>query len=343
MKETANTDAVPPLRVGLTYNVKSDKQSDLEDEEAEYDSFDTVLAIKRALEEEPCSVELIEADDELPMKLQRSRPDIVFNIAEGRRGRGREAQVPAILNYYRIPYTGSDETTLCIALDKALTKRLLATYKIRTPKYRVISGEHGHWEGAFVMPAIVKPNAEGSSKGISDVAIAADREQLKSLVERNIALYRQDMLVEEYVDGREFTVGVLGNGEDTRVFVPMEIVYLNKSADYNIYSYQVKQNYKTLIRYDCPAAISVQTEAEMIRAARKIYDALCCRDFARMDFRLSKDGKLYFIEINPLPGLAPGYSDYPMLAAFSGVGYSELVRGVLKSALKRHGMNLPRR
>lgn len=343
MKETANTDAVPPLRIGLTYNVKSDQQSDLEDDEAEYDSFDTVLAIKRALEEEPCSVELIEADDELPMKLQRGRPDIVFNIAEGRRGRGREAQVPAILNYYRIPYTGSDETTLCIALDKALTKRLLATYKIRTPKYRVISREHGHWNGAFVLPAIVKPNAEGSSKGISDVAIAADAEQLKILVERSIALYRQDMLVEEYVGGREFTVGVLGNGEDTRVFPPMEIVYLNKNADYHIYSYNVKQNYKTLIHYDCPAAISAQTESEMIRAARKIYDMLCCRDFARMDFRLSEDGKLYFIEINPLPGLAPGYSDYPMLAEFSGVGYSELVRGVLKSALKRYGINLPPR
>ncbi len=343
MKETANSDAVPPLRIGLTYNVKSDKQSELEDEEAEYDSIDTVLAIKQALEEEPCCVELIEADDELPMKLLRSRPDVVFNIAEGRRGRGREAQVPAILNYYRIPYTGSDETTLCIALDKALTKRLLATYKIRTPKYRVISREHGHWNGAFVMPAIVKPNAEGSSKGISDVAIATDRVQLKSLVERNIALYRQDMLVEEYVDGREFTVGVLGNGEDTRVFPPMEIVYLDKSADYNIYSYHVKQNYKTLIRYDCPANISAETEMEMMRAARKIYDALCCRDFARMDFRLSEDGKLYFIEINPLPGLAPGYSDYPMLAAFSGVGYSELVRGVLKSALKRYGISLPRR
>ena len=137
-------------------------------------------------------------------------------------------------------------------MDKALTKRLLATYKILTPKYRVISREHGHWNGAFALPAIVKPNAEGSSKGISDVAIATDAEQLKILVERSIALYRQDMLVEEYVGGREFTVGVLGNGEDTRVFPPMEIVYLDKNADYHIYSYNVKQNYKALIHYDCP-------------------------------------------------------------------------------------------
>ncbi len=255
----------------------------------------------------------------------------MFNIAEGRRGRGREAQVPAILNYYRIPYTGSDETTLCIAWDKALTKRLLATYKIRTPKYRVISREHGHWEGAFVMPAIVKPNAEGSSKGISDVAIAADIEQLKRLVVRNIELYQQDMLVEEYVDGREFTVGVLGNGGDTRVFAPMEIVYLNKSADYNIYSYQVKQNYKTLIRNDCPAAISAQTEEEMMRAARKIYDTLCCRDFARMDFRLSKDGKLYFIEINPLPGLAPGTAIIPCWRRFPAWGIPSLCAAYSKA------------
>ncbi len=343
MKETANTDAVPPLRVGLTYNVKSGTKTDIEDEEAEYDSLETVLAIKQALEEEPCSVELLEANDQLPQKLLQSRPDIVFNIAEGRKGRGREAQVPAILNYYHIPFTGSDETTLCIALDKALTKRLLATYKIRTPKYRVISREHSRWNGAFALPAIVKPNAEGSSKGISDVAIAANTEELRTLLNRSLSQYRQDMLVEEYIDGREFTVGILGNGDDTLVFRPMEIVYLNKHSDYHIYSYQVKQNYKTLIRYDCPASISAQVEAEMMRTARKIYDALCCKDFARMDFRLSPEGKLYFIEINPLPGLAPGYSDYPMLADFTGMGYSELVRGVLKSALKRYGLTLPRR
>lgn len=338
MKESASPDAVPPLLVGLTYNLKSNVKSEVEDEEAEYDSFDTVLAIKQALEDETCRIELFEADNQLPAKLMEHKVDIVFNIAEGIQGRGREAQVPAILNYYRIPYTGSDETTLCIALDKALTKRLLATYRIRTPRYRVISKEQKSWSGAFAFPAIVKPNAEGSSKGISDIAIAADAAELRNLVFRNIELYHQDMLVEEYIGGREFTVGVLGNGSDTRVFSPMEIIYLDKKNKYSIYSYTVKQNYKTLICYECPAALSAETEAEMMRTARRIFDALSCRDFARIDFRLSPEGKLYFIEINPLPGLAPGYSDYPMLAAFNGMDYTALVRGVLQSALKRYGL-----
>jgi D-alanine-D-alanine ligase len=147
------------------------------------------------------------------------------------------------------------------------------------------------------------------------------------------------MLVEEYIGGREFTVGIVGNGEDLRVFPPMEIVYLEKKNQFNIYSYNVKQNYKKLIRYDCPAALDADTEAEMMNTARKIYEILDCKDFARMDFRLSEDGLLYFIEINPLPGLAPGYSDFPMLAEFNGVDYASLVRSILKSALKRHGLN----
>ena len=143
---------------------------------------------------------------------------------------------------------------------------------------------------------------------------------------------------DRYVDGREFTVGILGNGEETLVFPPMEIVYLEKTR-YNIYSYSVKQNYKKLIRYESPAAVDEETEREMIVTAKKIYENLSCRDFARIDFRLSPDGRLYFIEINPLPGLAPGYSDYPMIAQFNGMDYVSLVRGILESALKRYGLS----
>jgi D-alanine-D-alanine ligase len=264
--------------------------------------------------------------------------DIVFNIAEGIQGRGREAEVPALCNMMRVPFTGSDETTLCIALDKALTKRLLSTYHIRTPKYRVITKDQSRVGGGFTFPAIVKPNAEGSSKGISDVAIVSDIKALRALTEKNIQDYGQDMLVEEYIPGREFTVGILGNGEDTRVFPPMEIIYLDKETEYNIYSFTVKQNYEKLIRYKSPADIEAQIEAEMIRTARKVYDVLQCRDFSRMDFRLAPDGKLHFIEINPLPGLAPGYSDFPMLADFNGTDYRALVRSVLKCALKRYGI-----
>jgi len=324
--------------VGITYNLKKGIAAKAEDSEAEYDNIETVLAIQHALETAGCHVVLMEADESLPGRLKSTPVNMVFNIAEGRQGRGREAEVPALLNLMNIPFTGSDETTLCLALDKALTKRLLSTYRIRTPKYRVISKNQPHISGRFSFPCIVKPNAEGSSKGIPDVCIAANREELTSLVKRNIELYDQDMLVEEYIHGREFTVGLLGNGSELRVFPPMEIIYLDKQSKYNIYSFNVKKNYKKLIRYESPAKISKETEAEMVSMARKIFEILSCRDFARVDFRLSEDGRPYFIEINPLPGLAPGYSDFPMLAAFHSVDYVPLVRGIFDAAVKRYGL-----
>jgi D-alanine-D-alanine ligase len=328
-----------PPRIGLTFNLKKNVVSQAPDNEAEYDNIETVLAIKSALEGAGLTVLLMEADEQMPALLAQHTVDIVFNIAEGIQGRGREAEVPAILNYYRIPFTGSDETTLCIALDKALTKRLLASYRICTPKYFVVSKENKKPVRCAKFPVIVKPNAEGSSKGISDVAIASGNDELNALLEENFRLYGQDMLVEEYIHGREFTVGILGNGSDLRVFPPMEIIYIDKQSRYNIYSFNVKKDYKRLIRYECPAKISPEAEAEMMGMAKKVYNTLQCRDFSRVDFRLSEDGKPYFIEINPLPGLAPGYSDFPMIAEFNGIDYDSLVRAVLESALKRYGFN----
>jgi len=340
----------PRLHVGITYNLKhshrdaaEDSQSaDLEpepaDNEAEYDDISTVLAIKAALEAKHCRVTLLEADNELPLKLMADKPDIIFNIAEGIQGRGRESQVPALLDFYKIPYTGSDETTLCIALDKALTKRILSAYHIKTPKYQVISQAQDKLTGSFHFPVIVKPNAEGSSKGISDASVVLNRNELKELLSKNLKLYKQDMLVEEYISGREFTVGIFGNGRNVYIFPPMEICYIKKDTPFQIYSYNVKRNYQEYIQYKCPADIPKETETEMINTARKVYEVLSVRDFARIDFRLSPDGELYFIEINPLPGLAPSYSDFPMIAEFNGMDYNTLIWNVLESALKRFGM-----
>ena len=338
------------LHVGITYNLKKssrdeksdgypdDLEPDPPDSDAEYDDITTVLAIKAALESKNCRVSLLEVNKDLPVKLMEDKPDIVFNIAEGIGGRGRESEVPALLDLYGIPYTGSDETTLCIALDKALTKRILTSYHIKTPKYQVIKKEQKELTGNFHFPAIVKPNAEGSSKGISDVSVVTNRRELQNLVSRDLKLYKQDMLVEEYISGREFTVGIFGNGDDVHVFSPMEVCYIKKEGQYNVYSYNVKRNYKDYVRYKCPADIPKHIETEMMNTARKIYEVLSCRDFARIDFRLSPDEELYFIEINPLPGLAPGYSDFPMIAEFNGMSYDSLIWNVLKSALQRFGM-----
>ena len=332
-----------PIQVGVVFNLKHAEQSRsaAPDDQAEYDSMDTVLAIERALQRQGCRTILLEADEELPEKLRRHRPDFVFNIAEGRGGRAREAQVPALLSLFDIPFTGSDETTLCIALDKALTKRLLATYRIPTPRYRVYEPGMRVRTAGLRFPVIVKPNAEGSSKGIADVCIAENAAELKSLVEQQIALYGGSVLAEEYIHGREFTVGLLGNGENVSVFPPMEILYHDSPIPgYHVYNYTVKQEYTKYVSYNCPAEISPKLEREIVRLSKKIFLALGCRDFARVDFRLDETGKLYFIEINPLPGLAPHYSDYPMLAEFCGVEYNDLVGSVLRAGAARSGVSL---
>jgi len=334
-----NDSVPPPLIVGIAYNLKKGIASDVEDIEAEYDSYDTIVAIKEAFETVGIKVELMEANADFMEKLKSTYVDIIFNIAEGTFGRGREAQVPAILSFLGIPFSGSDETTLCLALDKALTKRYLSTYDIMTPAYQIIKTPEFKLDSTLQFPMLVKPDSEGSSKGISDLAIVDNEEQLYSIIGKNFKMYGQPMLVEEYVKGREFTVGILGNGSDMRVFEPLEICYLQKDRESTIYSYNVKKNYKKYIEYSCPPLLDAETTEKLKDIAAKIYMALDCRDFSRIDFRLSEDGTIYFIEINPLPGLAPGYSDYPMLAEFCGMDYQNLIVNVLNSALKRYGMN----
>lgn len=324
------------LTIGIIYNLKKGVKTGVIDAEAEYDSIDTVYSIQSALEAEGHHAILLEADKALPEKLRSIPIDIAFNIAEGFHGRYREAQVPAMLNFFGIPYTGSDETTLCLTLDKALTKRLLSTYRIRTPKYALFTPSSPFSKTNLRYPVIIKPNAEGSSKGISDKSIVKSRDELHALLEHNIGLYHEDMLAEEYIEGREFTVGLLGNGTDKKVFPPMEIKYKKETQeDFHVYSYSVKQNYKEYIDYQCPALLPKEKEEEMMSISGKIYDILGCKDFSRIDFRMSADGIIYFIEINPLPGLAPGYSDYPMLAKYCGICYSKLINNILQAAIIR--------
>ncbi|HHY64253.1 MAG TPA: ATP-grasp domain-containing protein, partial [Clostridiaceae bacterium] len=183
-----------------------------------------------------------------------------------------------------------------------------------------------------------KPDYEGSGKGISDLAVVDNRDELDSLVKKNLRLYGEPMLVEEFIMGREFTVGILGNGPDMTVFEPMEICYLSSRREDMIYSYRIKKEYKNYVEYVCPPSLDKEILDKMKNLAATIYTALECRDFSRIDFRLSEDGTVYFIEINPLPGLAPGYSDFPMLAQFCGMDYETLVMNILNSGLKRYNM-----
>lgn len=312
-----------PLPAALVCNLK---RSHADDGEAEFDEPETIEALCAALDSHGCKTTVLEADEGLFRRLEELRPGIVFNIAEGKGGRSREAHIPAILEYMGIPFTGSDAAALAVALDKTLTKRIAASYGVRVPRGFILGGDMP--EG-IRFPLILKPNAEGSSKGINDASVVSDAAELAEK-------FQPGLLAEEYVEGREFTVGLLGNGEKLRVFEPMEIIYKRPTqGDYHVYSYGVKRNFRQFVEYRCPAGLTPEQDAEMKNAARTVFDALSCRDLARADFRMDGQGRIYFIEINPLPGFAPGYSDYPMLAQFNGMEYGELVGAVLDAALAR--------
>lgn len=333
--------ATKAFTVGIAYNLKKGIAAATEDAEAEYDSIETIEAFESVFAKAGLATVRLEQDAHFMTKVMDARPDFVFNIAEGIGGRSREGQVPAMLDILSIPYSGSDCTTLCVALDKALTKRILRSYRVPTPAYLELPPQPiiRQLPRRLRFPVIAKPSCEGSSKGISDLAIADNDRELRQLLERNFRLYGQTMLVEEYIAGREFTVGLLGNGEELRVFEPMEICYLDQERRENsIYSFNVKKNYQQYVRYECPAKLDKKANSTLKKYAATAFKALHCRDFARADFRLAADGTFHFIEINPLPGLAPGYSDYPMLAAANGLDYEHLVLAVLNAALKRHGL-----
>lgn len=260
---------------------KSTNFNEQEDEQAEYDSIGTIESIGKALKKAGCETFFIEAGTELSEKLKKCNPDIVFNIAEGKGGRGREAQVPSMLNYYGIPFTGSDETTLCIALDKGLTKRIVKSCRINQCFFW--EGEETKIPSNLHFPAILKPNAEGSSKGVLGNMIAKKRKELHMILKEKWDRYHQSNLVEEYITGREFTVGILGNGDEKRIFRPMEIVI---SPDGNpdgskVYSFHVKKNYQKYVQYKCPALLDFDIEQKMIQYSKKIFEMLECKDFAR--------------------------------------------------------------
>lgn len=337
MENREEIPVIPRLyTIGIIYNLKKGVKSVIEDIEAEYDNIETVHAIAKVLENNGHETILLEADDSLYTKLKSTKIDLVFNIAEGKNGRGREGQIPAMLSMLNIPYIGSDETTLCIALDKSLTKKLLSTYHIKSPRSILLHPNKSITTSGLKYPLIIKPNAEGSSKGISDVSIVTSHEKLVQLVKNNFSVYKEDMIAEEYIEGREFTVALLGNGDNLKVFRPMEIIFKHPTQDnYHVYSFNVKKDYENHIEYKCPADIDNTLEDKMMKTAEKIFKILECRDFARIDFRISNDMHIYFIEINPLPGLAPKYSDYPMITEFLGIDYDNIIMQIFNAGIER--------
>jgi D-alanine-D-alanine ligase len=312
---------------------------------AEWDTFETIDAVRAALAEFH-EVSLIEANEEAYFKLMSDRPDIVFNIAEGFNGVSREAQIPAMMEMLQLPYTGSDPLTLSICLDKSRAKEILSYYNIPTPRFTLVSKNSKISQNNLKFPFIVKPLHEGSSKGIFNSSIVNNQSELEHEVANVLEKYRQPALVEEFLSGREFTVAILGNGDELTVLPIVEIKFDTLPTGVNpIYSYEAKWIWDRadapLEIFACPAKLSLSLQREIESVCCNAYSILHCRDWCRIDVRLDAGGKPHIIELNPLPGILPKPEDnscFPKAARAAGMNYNQLIQTVLTLAAKRYGL-----
>jgi len=312
---------------------------------AEWDTWETIIAIKESIEIYH-DVTLIDADENAFQKLRKTKPDIVFNIAEGINGQSRESQIPAMLDMLQIPYTGSDALTLGICLNKARTKEILSYHNIPTPRFNVINNYTPIFNHSFEFPLIVKPISEGSSKGIFNSSLVNNYDELNREVKRVIDEYNQSALIEEYLPGREFTAAVIGNSEETKVLPIIEINYDKYPEDVeHLYSYEAKWLLDTKESdfdvFECPASLDSHLEKRVVDTALNTFKVLGCKDWSRVDIRMDKKEMPNVIEINPLPGIMPDpneNSSLPKAARAAGIDYKSLIQGVLYAACKRNGL-----
>jgi len=321
-----------------------------DDEFAEWDSVETIDAVAAALAHHGEVIRL-EAREDFPQRLRDARPDIVFNIAEGLRGPNREAHVPAICEFYGIPYSGSDPFTLALCLDKSRTKEILRANGVPTADWalvREISDLERVASRGWTYPLFAKPVHEGSSKGITERNLAADAASLHSVVAELLDRYAQPVLVETFLPGAEFTCGVLGNGTQARVLpiVGMNFGALPEGA-LPIYGFEAKWLWdrpeNPLDIFSCPAKVSGALRAEIEDVVLRAYSVLGCRDWSRVDVRLDTAGRANIVEVNPLPGILPDPSDnscLPKAARAAGLDYDALIGAALKAAAARQGVTI---
>jgi D-alanine-D-alanine ligase len=323
------------LRVGLAFNLKrlSPSAGCVQDDEAEYDSPSTVDSIRKAIVSHGHVVVDLEADTSFPSTLLASGVDVVFNVAEGARGRSREAHVPSLLELLGISYTGSDPTCMVLTLDKQLAKSVVRNAGVRTAPSVVMTTGEEPLPAGFRFPAMVKPVAEGSSKGVLPTSVARTESEMRTIARDMARRYRQGALVEEFLPGREFTVGILG-GSTITVLPPMEVVF-NTTDEHPVYSFDHKLEPTEEVRYEAPAKISPELAREIASVAERAFVALGCRDVARVDVRIDRDGHPSFIECNPLPGLTPGWSDLCLISEAAGIDYKTLIGRILQPAIDR--------
>ncbi len=326
------------MKVGITYNLGSDyefREDDPSDAAAEFDTPATIDGLRNAIQAFGHEPILIGDGKKLFQWLSQNKADLIFNIAEGYNGRAREAQIPALLDMMQVPYVGSDAVTLGVALDKVMTKQIMKAERIPTAPFLKVSRPED-LNGAGIplrFPLFAKPVHEGTGKGIDATSRIKNYPQLKSKVKYLIKTYKEPVLIEEYLEGDEYTVGILGT--PPKVIGTMQIVFdTSKSEDF--YSYHVKEDYETLVHYICPPKMDPDKLQQIEDIALHSYRVLDCKDFGRVDLRCDAEGNPCFLEINPLAGLNPQHSDLCIIARHNGIHYEELIGRILQSAITRY-------
>lgn len=331
------------FRVGLTFNLKRSASAE---EDAEFDSPETIDAVRSAIEERfPCVP--IEADERVADTLRKERPDLVFNMAECAGGPAREGYIPSILEHLKIPYTGSDPTTLNVCLHKVRAKEILAHHGIPTPPWVLFDAPKIH-ELPFDFPAVVKPLHEGSSKGVKSEGFVRNERELAAQVRRILRECRQPALVEKFLSGREFTVALLGNGRDLEVLPIVEIRFDSlPNGVPPLYSYEAKWIWDTAEKpieiFDCPAKIDRKLRTRIEDLCRAACRALDVRDWCRIDVRLDEEGETNLLELNPLPGILPKPEDnscFPKASRAAGLSYARMIHRVIDAAIARLGLEV---
>ena len=343
------------LTVALLYNDKhsvplgADAPSDAL---SEYDSDETIRALGQALESGGHEVVPLRGDETLLDTIRRNRPDICFNICEGIRGDSRESQVPALLEMLDVPYTGSKVLAHAVSLDKVAAKRIWRDSGLPTAPFQVFYRGDETLDPTMGFPLFVKPSREGSGMGITPSSVVRDEIELRGQVAWVMQVYRQPALVETFLPGREFTVGLVGNrpapGQMSRsdfydrrgyhVFPVLEIDVSRVKDSHQLYTGYIKAETPLAPEYICPARISHLLAAELQRLAVEALEAIGGLDVARVDFRLDRDGRPCLLEINTLPGMNPTYSDVVLAARGEGIPYERLILEVLESAASRYDL-----
>jgi len=340
MAAKSNLSTISPpnkITVGLTYDLRDDYLTSgyTLEETAEFDKPDTIDAIESVIRQKGLATDRIGHIKSLTSRLAAGdRWDIVFNIAEGLHGFGREAQVPALLDAYRIPYTFSDALGQSLTLHKGMTKHIVRDLCIPTPDFSVVSDENDIDRIDLPCPLFAKPVAEGTGKGISSLSKIDRLEDLRPVCLSLLKHFNQPVLVETYLPGREFTVGLVGSGANARALGVMEVI-LNPNAEQHAYSYDNKENYENLVRY---AAVNDAEARQAVEISLAVWRGLDLKDAGRIDLRSDGSGLPHFIEVNSLAGLNPIRSDLPILCRLVGISYEKLITDILNSAFERAGL-----